>query len=121
MKTFEFIMETWDDDINEIVDKKFTECVFKTSNYMNNNALYVEVFDFNEGPLCTVSINLYDSFFLKDDEFYVKDYDGMPKIVKGLEDLGFIENLKEKTQQGMGTYTKYKLLPKAKEYIYKEE
>ena len=106
MKTFNF--------------KKYRKCYFRESHYINNGALALLIEDQEQGPICTLSINIEASIFLPEDQFYIKQYDNMDKIGQEIEALGFIEDLGAITHQGWGAYKLYRKLPKIKEYIKEE-
>ena len=100
--------------------RKYKNCYFRESNYTSNGALALLIENQEDGPICTLSINIEASDFLLKDQFYIKQYDGMDLIGQELTELGLIEDLNSVARQGWGVYKLYRKLPKIKEYIKEE-
>ena len=96
---------------------KYENCILIVDEYAHGG-LYLGIDDLEEGSICDCSIWIEGTPFLEENQFFSKEYDGIPTIMKNLEKIGIVKKMEGiKWFQGFGSYQAYELCDKYKEYV----
>lgn len=95
----------------------FKNCVFVVDKYVNGGT-YLGVEDLEEGLICDCSVWVETTPLLDENQFFSKEYDCTPSIMKSLVKMGIVKKLDGfKWFQGFGSYQAYELCDGYKEYV----
>lgn len=95
----------------------FKNCVLQKDEYAHEG-VYIGIEDLEEGYICDCSTWVEGTPFLEENQFFSKEYDGIPAIMKSLVKMGIVKKIEGiKWFQGFGTFQAYELCAGYEEYI----